>query len=361
LGFIKFKFSKDLKQEIGRKVSRDVSNLPIVGITMGDPSGVGPEIIAKVFNDPNTFECSRPLVLGDLNCLIRAAEIVKAEFRVEEVRGSEIRELDYEPGRANLLNLSKINLKNLHYGSPDKDCGKAMVDYVKEGVRLALNGEIDAIATAPISKKAIFNAGYHFPGHTELLADLTHTSEYAMMLMGERLKVVPVTIHCGLKEVPSLLKPEAILKAIKVTAEALREFFDIENPRIAVTALNPHAGEGGIFGSEEEERIIPAIKRAQEMGIMVSGPFPSDTLFYYAVQGSYDVVVCMYHDQALIPLKLLHFEDAINVTLGLPIIRTSVDHGTAYDLAGTGRANPNSLFNAVKWAAYMAKKKKRVD
>jgi len=335
-----------------------VSSLPIVGITMGDPTGVGPEIIAKVLDDRRTFEFSRPLVLGDLNCLMRAAEIVKTTFKIEEVKRSGIRELNYQLGRINLLNLSKLNLKDLRYGSPDKGCGKAMVDYVKEGVYLALCGEIDAMVTAPINKKAIFDAGYHYPGHTELLADLTKTSDYAMMLMGERLKVVPVTIHCSLRDIPSLLNSEAIVRAIQVTAHALKEYFDISTPRIAVAALNPHAGEGGIFGQEEAEVIVPAIKRAKAMGIKVFGPLPSDTLFHYAVQGFYDVVVCMYHDQALIPLKLLHFEDAINVTLGLPIVRTSVDHGTAYDLAGTGKANPNSLLNAIKWAAFMANKKK---
>jgi len=333
-------------------------DLPVVGITMGDPAGIGPEIIAKVMGDRRTFEMCRPLVLGDFNCLLRAAEIVKAELKIVEIKQSEIKKLDYQPGKINLINLSTI--EGLKYGSPDKSYGKAMVSYITEAVHLALKGEIDAIATAPISKKAISDAGYHYPGHTELLAELTSTSDYAMMLMGQRLKVVPVTIHCGLKNVPSLLNSEIIFRAIKVTAQALKEYFDLDKPRIAVAALNPHAGEGGIFGKEEEEVIIPAIKQAQYLGITISGPLPADTLFFYAAQGAYDVVVCMYHDQALIPLKLLHFEDAINVTLGLPIIRTSVDHGTAYDIAGTGRAKPNSLFNAVKWAASMAEKKKRL-
>jgi len=335
-------------------------DLPIIGITMGDPSGIGPEIIAKVLIDPGTFKFCRPVVLGDFNCIARAAEIVRAELTIEVVGQSGIRRLDYQPGRINLINLSEINIKGLQYGLPDKDCGKAMVMYVTEAVRLALKGEINAIATGPISKKAIADAGYHYPGHTELLAELTSTSDYAMMLMGEKLKVVPVTIHCSFKEVPSLLSTEAIFRAIRVTAQALREYFGLDNPRIAVAALNPHAGEGGLFGKEEEELIMPAIKRAQDMGITVSGPLPADTLFFYAARGSCDVVVCMYHDQALIPLKLLHFEDAINVTLGLPIIRTSVDHGTAYDIAGTGTAKPNSLFHAVKWAASMAQKKKRI-
>jgi 4-hydroxythreonine-4-phosphate dehydrogenase len=340
---------------------KKMNDLPIIGITMGDPSGVGPEIIAKVLTDPGTFEVCRPVVLGDFNCIARAAEVVRAELTVEVVDQSRIRRLDYLPGRVNLINLSKINIKGLQYGLPDKDCGKAMVTYITEAVRLALKGEINAIATGPISKKAISDAGYHYPGHTELLAELTRTSDYAMMLMGEKLKVVPVTIHCSFKEVPTLLSADAIFRAIKVTAHALKEYFGLDNPRITVAALNPHAGEGGIFGKEEEELIIPAIKRAQDMGITVSGPLPADTLFFYAAQGSCDVVVCMYHDQALIPLKLLHFEDAINVTLGLPIIRTSVDHGTAYDIAGTGRAKPNSLFNAVRWAASMAGKKKQVS
>lgn len=236
-----------------------------------------------------------------------------------------------------------------------------MVNYIREAVRLALKEEIDAIATAPISKKAISDAGYHYPGHTELLAELTRTSDYAMMLMGEKLKVVPVTIHCGFKNVPFLLSSETIFRTIKVSAQALKVYFNLDNPRIAVAALNPHAGEGGIFGREEEEVILPAIRQAQDLGIAVFGPLPSDTLFFYAAQGAYDVVVCMYHDQALIPLKLLHFEDAINITLGLPIIRTSVDHGTAYDIAGTGRAKPDSLFNAVKWAAYMAVRKRQIN
>ena len=333
---------------------------PIIGITMGDPTGVGPEIIAKVLIDPKTFQHCRPLILGDVNCIIHAAGIVKVGLTVEEVRVSSIGDVAYRPGKANVLNLSTLSSQQLSYGAPDRDCGKAMVDYVVEGVRLALSGEIDAIATAPISKKAIFDAGFPYPGHTELLAHLTNTSDYAMMLMGERLRVVPVTIHCAFRDVPFLLNTGSIVKAITVTARSLREYFGLESPRIAVTALNPHAGEGGIFGKEEEEVILPAIRQVHEMGIEVSGPFSADTFFYFAVQGSCDAVVCMYHDQALIPLKLLHFEDAVNVTLGLPIIRTSVDHGTAYDIAGTGKASPVSLFNAVTWAAWMVRKKKRI-
>jgi 4-hydroxythreonine-4-phosphate dehydrogenase len=229
---------------------------------------------------------------------------------------------------------------------------------IAEAVRLALQGEVDAITTAPISKKALADAGYSYPGHTELLAELTGTQHYAMMLAGEKLKVVPVTIHCALRDVFRLLTTEKIVTAMRITHGALQEYFNLPQPRIAVAALNPHAGEGGLFGEEEGTLIAPALEQARTMGIDVSGPVPPDTLFYHAAAGRYDAVICMYHDQALIPLKLLHFDEAVNVTLGLPIIRTSVDHGTAYDIAGTGRANPASLVNALKMAAMMAESKK---
>lgn len=331
--------------------------LPLIGITMGDPAGIGAEVIVKVLSDSRIFEICRPLVLGDIECISRAIEIVKADLKVEEINQSEVKELTYKPGEIKLINLSKI--EEVKYGYPNKSYGEAVVKYLKEAVHLALKGKIDAITTAPINKKAMAEAGYPYPGHTELLAELTGCNEYAMMLMGDKLKVVPITIHCALRDVPTLLNPPLILRTIKITQKALRDYFNIDNPKIAVAALNPHAGEGGIFGQEEEEVIIPAIRKAQDSGINVFGPHPADTLFFAAFQGAYDVVLCMYHDQALIPLKLLHFGDAVNITLGLPIIRTSVDHGTAYEIAGTGKASPNSLFQAIKWAAYMVIKKRK--
>jgi len=233
-----------------------------------------------------------------------------------------------------------------------------MYAYIAEAVRLSVRGEVDAITTAPISKKALSDAGYSYPGHTELLAEMTGTNHYAMMLAGEKLKVVPVTIHCALSDVFRLLTADKIVTAIRITHSALQEYFRLPQPRIAVAALNPHAGEGGLFGNEEEKIIVPALDKAHALGIDTAGPLPPDTLFYHAAAGRYDAVVCMYHDQALIPLKLLHFDEAVNVTLGLPIIRTSVDHGTAYDIAGTGRANPASLANALKMAAMMAGSRK---
>ena len=327
-------------------------HLPVIAITMGDPTGVGPEIIVKALSHKRTFRFCRPLVLGDGNIMARAIKLLKAALKINEIE--HVEEGTYEHGTLNLINLSDINVDDAYYGMPTESCGKAMVSYIEKAVRLVLDDRIDAITTAPISKKALSDAGYSYPGHTELLAELTGSQEYLMMLAGERLKVTLVTIHCGLKEIFSLLTTEKILAAIKITQNALTKFFGEKKPKIAVAALNPHAGEGGLFGKEEEGIILPAVREAQRLGIAVEGPMPPDTLFYHAAQGTYSAVVSMYHDQGLIPLKLLHFEDAVNITLGLPIIRTSVDHGTAYDIAGTGKANPSSLLNALKLAASMA-------
>lgn len=326
-------------------------SLPRVGITMGDPTGIGPEIIVKVLSDKSTFHFCRPVVLGDRTIMERAIKLLNSTLKINEMENVEERE--YKNGRLNLLNLSDINIDEIEYGAPTQPCGRAMVKYIEEAVKLVLKGSIDAIATAPISKKALSDAGYSYPGHTELLAELTGSKEYVMMLAGEKLKVALVTIHCGLKEVFHLLTTEKILTTIRVTYDSLINFFGEKKPRIAVAAFNPHAGEGGLFGKEEEEIILPAVKQAQHLGIEVEGPLPPDTLFYHAAQGAYSAVVSMYHDQGLIPLKLLHFKDAVNITLGLPLIRTSVDHGTAYDIAGTGKANPSSLLNALKLAARM--------
>lgn len=327
-------------------------HLPVVGITMGDPTGIGPEVVVKALSHKSTFCFCRPLVLGDRNIMTRAITRLGATLQINEI--DHVEEGTYEDGTLNLLNLSDIDPDEAGYGAPTESCGKAMVCYIEKAVRLALDDRIDAITTAPISKKALSDAGYPHPGHTELLAELTGSKDYLMMLVGDRLKVTLVTIHCGLKEVPTLLTTEKILAAIKMTERALTRFFGEEKPKIAVAALNPHAGEGGLFGKEEEGIIRPAVREAQRLGMNVEGPMPPDTLFYHAAQGAYAAVVSMYHDQGLIPLKLLHFEDAVNVTLGLPIIRTSVDHGTAYDIAGTGQANPSSLLNALKLAANMA-------
>jgi 4-hydroxythreonine-4-phosphate dehydrogenase len=322
---------------------------PIVAITMGDPVGIGPEIIVKALAEPILYELCRPLVLGDVRVLAHTAEWLGAKVRCQDLEkeGTGV----YKYGAIDVLNLSDLNPEALRYGKPSSATGAAMVKYITEAIDMAMEGSVGAIATAPINKLAMHTAGFDFDGHTEILAQRTGTTDYVMMLAGERLRVSLVTIHCALSEVSGRLTAESILSTIRITEEALRERFRITTPRIAVAALNPHAGEGGLFGDEESRFIFPAVQAAREAGMNVTEPLPPDTLFYYAQKGDYDAVVCMYHDQGLIPFKMVHFSDGVNLTLGLPIIRTSVDHGTAYNIAGKGEADPRSLIAAVRMAA----------
>jgi 4-hydroxythreonine-4-phosphate dehydrogenase len=234
-----------------------------------------------------------------------------------------------------------------------------MVTYIRKGVEYIKEGWLDGITTCPISKDALNQAGYQFPGHTEMLAHLTASENYAMMMAGSSLKVTLVTIHCPLREVPEIISVARVLNLIKITHRALKVDFGVHSPRIAIAGLNPHAGENQLFGNEEVHAIAPAISLAQEKGMDVSGPYPPDTVFFKATRGDFDAVVCMYHDQGLIPFKLLHFNDGVNVTLGLPIVRTSVDHGTGYDIAGKGVANPDSLGEAVKLAARISRNRQK--
>ena len=329
---------------------------PII-ITMGDPTGVGPEIIIKALLEGAFDLLSRPvLVAGDAQVLQRAATVFdrSAELQHGEPDATDIlliddRQLAIQP-------LSKLPADNLAYGAPDIECGKAMAAYIDWAAQQCLAGDAEAMVTAPINKAAIRAAGIKFPGHTELLADRCGVERVVMMLAGEKLKVCLVTTHIPLDLVSQQLNRDAILETIRITDAALRRDFSLDKPRLAVLALNPHAGEGGLFGDEESLLIAPAIAEACAAGIDASGPHSADTLFHFAVQGDYDAVICMYHDQGLIPLKLLHFDDGVNVTLGLPIIRTSVDHGTAYDIAGSGKASCTSLIAALQMAEQMVNK-----
>ncbi len=282
---------------------------PIIGITLGDPRGIGPEVIEKALASPDVRNKAEYVVFGDA-CYF-----------------------DYNQA------------KNL----TPKECGELSGFYIEQAAQAALAGDIDAIVTAPISKEHLHAAGYPYPGHTEFLANISQTKHFRMMMAGPTLKVVLVTIHEPIQKVSSLLKTDSILKTIELTHETLQKWFGIRNPKIAVAGLNPHAGEGGLFGNEEQKIISPAIKKAQKK-INVTGPLAADTVFNQAVKGYYDAVVVMYHDQGLIPLKLLHFDDGVNVTLGLPFIRTSPDHGTAFDIAGKNKANPSSMVAAIRLA-----------
>ena len=334
---------------------------PIIGITMGDPVGVGPEIIFLALDNPEIYEVCKPIVLGDLRILNVAKQCVRSNLNIESVKDPESG--TYRFGSVDVLNLSEIDPDKTSWGSPTVETGKAMLHYIEVASDLTLHGPISAMVTCPINKTAIQLAGAPYNGHTELLAERTKSKNYAMMFAGDRLRVVLSTIHVPLREVPSIISKGKILRVIKLARKTLKERFGIKTPRIAVAGLNPHAGEGGLFGNEEKNIIAPAIAIAKDEGIDVVGPLPPDALFYHAAKGRYDIVVSMYHDQGLIPFKLMHFDNGVNTTIGLPIIRTSVDHGTAYDIAGTGIANPGSLIAAIKMAVHqvLAQKKNSID
>jgi len=329
---------------------------PIVAVTMGDPAGVGPEVVLKALAHPAVREACRPLVVGDWEVLHRTRNRQRGYPKlVPWERGQPI-----APGSGAIpvYGLTSLPLRQSRPGHPSRACGEAVYRYIREATELTLAEVADAIATAPISKRVLQLAGYRYPGHTELLAELTSAREVRMMLLGESLRVVLVTVHLPLMRVAGRLTRKRIRVTLELTHQALREYFGISRPRLAVAALNPHAGEEGIFGREEENIITPAVREAQARRIQVQGPFPADSLFYQAARGDYDAVVCMYHDQGLIPLKLLHFFGGAALTLGLPIIRTSVDHGTAYEIAGKDRADSSSMREAILLAARLAGRKK---
>jgi 4-hydroxythreonine-4-phosphate dehydrogenase len=330
-----------------------MSDKPLIAITMGDPCGVGPEIIIKALQSSGVFDTCLPFVIGDRSALGRAIETCGATLKIHEV--AEPEEAVSAPANSiPLLVLSQLTEADLLYGRPTTATGDAVFKYICAAARFCLDGRAAAMVTAPISKESMNRAGHNYPGHTELLAELCDTDDYVMMLAGDVLRVSLVTIHEALADIPRLITFGQVLKTIRITAMGVARLTGISDPRLAVLALNPHSGEGGMFGNEELSIIGPAIKAAQAEGINAIGPLSADTLFHFAQQGAYDGVIAMYHDQGLIPLKMLHFDDGVNITLGLPIIRTSVDHGTAYDLAGTGRASEKSMLAAIRMAAGMA-------
>ncbi len=322
-------------------------------LTMGDPTGIGPELIIKALLGGAFERFQAPLqVVGDLGVLQRAAAVFGKVAAVEQI-GIDHVQLTIDDRKIYLASISRLEADQLTYGQPDKACGRAMAGYVEWAVSRCLEGTASGIVTCPINKAAINAAGVNFPGHTELLAERCGINKVVMMLAGDKLKVCLVTTHLAYKDVPQALNSAEILETIRITDRAFRNQFGVKKPKLAVLSLNPHAGENGLFGDEEAELIVPAIEQAQAEGIAADGPHSADTLFHFAAKGSHDAVICMYHDQGLIPLKLLHFEDGVNVTLGLPIVRTSVDHGTAYDLAGTGQASTESLLAAIRMAQQM--------
>ncbi len=335
---------------------------PIIGVTMGDAAGVGPEVIVKALSLREIYDICRPVVIGDAKVMEKAVKITGVNAHINPI--NDLRDARFEHGIIDVLDLKNIDLKELKMGYVSAMAGKASVEYIQKAVKLALDGKIDAIATAPINKEAMNKAGYNYAGHTELLAHLTNAEDYAMMLVEGPLKVTHVTTHVSLRTACEMIKKERVYKVIKLTHEALRSM-GMREPKIAVAALNPHSGEGGLFGFEENVEIRPAVELAREEGINVEGPLPADTVYVKARGGAYDAVVAMYHDQGHIPVKLLGLVwneeqkkwlsvSGVNITLGLPLIRTSVDHGTAYGKAGKGTANPQSMIESIKFAAEMA-------
>ena len=320
---------------------------PKIAVTMGDPAGVGPEIVVQALRFPEVVSICRPVVYGDAGILRRAAAVLGQAVEVAE--GGES-----GPGRIVVRSLSSLSPDEVPFGRISEAGSRAMADYIREAARDALAGRVDGVVTCPITKEGLKMAGVPFPGHTEFLADLCGGADVVMMLAGDRLRVALVTIHVALRKALELLSLPVIVRTIRITHDFFRKYMGTDAPRIAVAGVNPHAGEGGLFGDEEETMVAPAVAACRKEGIDASGPYPPDTLFFRAYRGEFDVVVAMTHDHGLIPLKLVHFEDGVNVTMGLPVIRTSVDHGTAYDIAGKGVASPGSLLAAIRLAAAMA-------
>ncbi len=316
-----------------------------IAITMGDPAGIGPEIIGKLFREGPPAPA---LVVGDEAILRRALDLVAPDLSIQLLERPAC--LD-KPGLVPLLPVGRLP-PDLPFGREDARAGRAAADYIERAVALALAGEVRAIVTAPINKAALKLAGVPFPGHTEMLASLAGGAEVAMLLANDELRVLLVSLHVSLAEAIRAVTPAAELRAIRQAHAACRQF-GIARPRVAVAGLNPHAGEGGLFGGEDEAVIRPAVAAARAEGIEASGPWPGDTVFLQARQGRFDIVVAQYHDQGLIPVKYLGLEEGVNVTVGLPFVRTSPDHGTAFDIAGSGRADPASLRAAVRRAAQL--------
>lgn len=336
--------------------------LPAIGITIGDPAGIGPEITAKALARKDIYSICNPIVVGDAQVMSQAVKITGVKLKVNAI--DQVENAIYRHGTIDIIDLKNVDINSLIRGKVSALAGKAAFESVKTVIGFALKKQIDATVTGPINKKSLSLAGFHYSGHTEIYADLTNTRDYAMMLMDGQMKIVHVSTHVSLRQACDLVKKDRILMIIKLARKALMKF-GIKNPRIGVAGLNPHASDSGLFGYEEEREIIPAIRAARRSGMDVDGPVPADTLFSKAKGGQYDVVVAMYHDQGHIPLKVMGFNwnkklnkwesvKGVNITLGLPIIRTSVDHGTAFDQAGKGTAMAQSLIYAIKCAAKLA-------
>jgi len=331
---------------------------PIICITMGDPAGIGAEITVKALSRKEIYKKSKPIVIGSKCVTDDALKFIPSDLKLNVIK--DIEEIKGEFGIVDFIDLDNIKLDEFNYGEVSAKAGQASLDYIYKGIDLAIKGLVDAVVTGPIHKEAIKAAGSPYAGHTEIFASRTKTKNYAMMLKDENLRVIHVSTHVSLRQACDLVKKERVLTVIRLADKALKDL-KIKSPKIGVAGLNPHAGEGGLFGKEEIEEIIPAIIQAKKEGIGVEGPIPPDTIFSKTIGGQYDIAVVMYHDQGHIPMKVIGFKynkktnkwstmSGVNVTVGLPIIRTSVDHGVAFGKAGEGRANEESMVEAIDMA-----------
>ncbi|EJE4057057.1 4-hydroxythreonine-4-phosphate dehydrogenase PdxA [Enterococcus faecalis] len=314
----------------------------LIGITIGDPSGIGPEITLKALKSNNDY-LNHTIIFGTLSIMEYYRDLLKIATPIHVIDDVS----QFKRGSLNLFNVVDLPLTEIPIGEVSATSGDAAYQYLDAAINLSLEGKIGPVVTAPLNKEALHLGGHNFDGHTEIFASLTKTKKYTMMLWSKRLSVVHVSTHVALRKACDLVKKERVMECIDLAQDALSKL-GIQQPRIAVAGLNPHSGEAGLFGSEDIEEITPAVKQKQQEGLNVTGPVPPDTVFRSAANGEYDIVVAMYHDQGHIPMKLLAFDEGVNVTLGLPIIRTSVDHGTAFNIAGKGIANEQSMLEAIK-------------
>lgn len=327
---------------------------PVLGITMGDAAGVGPEVIVKALMDKKIYQKACPIVFGDKKIMQRAVKIIGADLKCRSIKS--INEGGTEYGIIDIVDLDNLP-EDLPFAKVDGRAGKAAYEYIEKAVGYAMQRKVHAIVTAPLNKEALNLGGVHYPGHTEILGALMGQKDFSMMLTSPKLRVIHVSTHVAISRVPALVKKERISKVIDLAYDALR-LMGIKEPRIAVAGLNPHCGEGGLFGTEDQTEIVPAVEQARRKGYNVTGPLPPDSVFHRAANlNEFDIVVVMYHDQGHIPIKVLGFDSGVNVTVGLPCIRTSVDHGTAFPVAGKGIANSKSMTAALELGAQMAKVK----
>lgn len=339
---------------------------PILAITMGDPAGIGPEITVRALNHRETYEQCRPIVTGDAAIMRQAVQLLGYDLQVNAVNN--VADARFQYGTIDVYDLQCVNLSTFEFGKVQPQCGNAAFQYIKKAIELAMAGEVDGTVTAPLNKEALNLAGHHYDGHTEIYATFTHTKKYAMMLADENIRVIHVSTHVPLRKACDLVKKERIIEVTELIHDACLQF-GIEHPRIGIAGLNPHSSENGMFGWEEAQEIIPAVEELKARGFDVDGPVPPDSIFAKAKCGKYDGCVAMYHDQGHIPLKVCAFNwnketgkmesaKGVNITLGLPIIRVSVDHGTAFDVAGKGIASEDAMMLSIDYATRMAKYKK---